>query len=94
MGSFRHFIPPFTSFSRNILQVETAVQNARHRWLEELPELAEYKARVRAEQKRWEEQQEVFVAKRVRTLPERAPSALFSHLSPGNWCRLTGLLEG
>ncbi|XP_008141465.2 centrosomal protein of 152 kDa [Eptesicus fuscus] len=46
-------------------QVETAVQNARHRWLEELPELAEYKARVRAEQKRWEEQQEVFVAKRI-----------------------------
>ncbi|XP_015414437.1 PREDICTED: centrosomal protein of 152 kDa [Myotis davidii] len=46
-------------------QVETAVQNARHRWLEELPELAEYKARVRAEQKRWEEQQEVFMAKRI-----------------------------
>ncbi|XP_059558132.1 centrosomal protein of 152 kDa isoform X2 [Myotis daubentonii] len=46
-------------------QVETAVQNARHRWLEELPELAEYKARVRAEQKRWEEQQEVSVAKRI-----------------------------
>ncbi|KAK2488674.1 hypothetical protein MC885_005292, partial [Smutsia gigantea] len=27
-------------------QVETAVQNARHRWLEELPELAEYKAHI------------------------------------------------
>ncbi|XP_060030607.1 centrosomal protein of 152 kDa isoform X7 [Erinaceus europaeus] len=46
-------------------QVETAVQNARHRWLEELPELAEYKARVRAEQKKWEEQQEISVAKRI-----------------------------
>ncbi|XP_054421431.1 centrosomal protein of 152 kDa [Pteronotus mesoamericanus] len=46
-------------------QVETAVQNARHRWLQELPELAEYKARVRAEQKRWEEQQEISVAKRI-----------------------------
>ncbi|XP_066132981.1 centrosomal protein of 152 kDa [Saccopteryx bilineata] len=46
-------------------QVEIAVQNARHRWLEELPELAEYKAHVRAEQKKWEEQQEVSVAKRI-----------------------------
>ncbi|XP_042639616.1 centrosomal protein of 152 kDa [Orycteropus afer afer] len=46
-------------------QVEIAVQNARHRWLEELPELAEYKAHVRAEQKKWEEQQEISVAKRI-----------------------------
>ncbi|KAM6202479.1 centrosomal protein of 152 kDa [Rhynchocyon petersi] len=46
-------------------QVETAVQNARHRWLAELPELAEYKARVRAEQKKWEQQQENSVAKRI-----------------------------
>ncbi|XP_058397509.1 centrosomal protein of 152 kDa isoform X1 [Diceros bicornis minor] len=46
-------------------QVETAVQNARHRWLEEMPELAEYKAHVRAEQKKWEEQQEISVAKRI-----------------------------
>ncbi|XP_045142398.1 centrosomal protein of 152 kDa [Echinops telfairi] len=46
-------------------QVEVAVQNARLRWLSELPELAEYKARVRAEQKKWEEQQELSVAKRV-----------------------------
>ncbi|XP_060274034.1 centrosomal protein of 152 kDa isoform X15 [Ovis aries] len=46
-------------------QVETAVQNARHRWLEELPELAEYKALVRAEQKKWEELQEQSVAKRI-----------------------------
>ncbi|KAF6129311.1 centrosomal protein 152 [Phyllostomus discolor] len=46
-------------------QVETAVQNARHRWLQELPELAEYKACVRAEQKKWEEQQEISVAKRI-----------------------------
>ncbi|XP_012865419.1 PREDICTED: centrosomal protein of 152 kDa [Dipodomys ordii] len=46
-------------------QVETAVQNARHRWLEELPELAEYKAHVRAEQKKWEEQQDILVAKRL-----------------------------
>nr|XP_058150144.1 centrosomal protein of 152 kDa isoform X5 [Dasypus novemcinctus] len=46
-------------------QVETAVQNARHRWLEELPELEEYKARVRGEQKKWEDQQEISVTKRV-----------------------------
>ncbi|XP_047719487.1 centrosomal protein of 152 kDa isoform X6 [Prionailurus viverrinus] len=46
-------------------QVETAVQSARHRWLEELPDLAEYKARVRAEQKKWEEQQEITVARRI-----------------------------
>ncbi|XP_045384582.1 centrosomal protein of 152 kDa isoform X2 [Lemur catta] len=46
-------------------QVEIAVQNARHRWLEELPDLAEYQARVRAEQKKWEEQQEISVAKRI-----------------------------
>ncbi|KAG8505296.1 Centrosomal protein of 152 kDa [Galemys pyrenaicus] len=46
-------------------QVETAVQNARHRWLEELPELAEYRAHVRVEQKKWEEQQEISVAKRI-----------------------------
>ncbi|XP_054944218.1 centrosomal protein of 152 kDa isoform X3 [Physeter macrocephalus] len=46
-------------------QVETAVQNARHRWLEELPELAEYKALLRAEQKKWEELQEQSVAKQI-----------------------------
>ncbi|KAB0374706.1 hypothetical protein FD755_013198 [Muntiacus reevesi] len=46
-------------------QVEAAVQNARHRWLEELPELAEYKALVRAEQKKWEELQEQSVSKRI-----------------------------
>uniref|UniRef100_A0A8D1LKW9 CEP152 CEP63 binding coiled coil domain-containing protein n=1 Tax=Sus scrofa TaxID=9823 RepID=A0A8D1LKW9_PIG len=46
-------------------QVETAVRNARHRWLEELPELAEYKSLVRAEQKKWEELQEQSVAKRI-----------------------------
>ncbi|XP_059771533.1 centrosomal protein of 152 kDa [Balaenoptera ricei] len=46
-------------------QVETAVQNARHRWLEELPELAEYKALLRVEQKKWEELQEQSVATRI-----------------------------
>lgn len=84
MGSLGNIIPPFTSFSRNILQVETAVQNARRRWLEELPELAEYKARVRAEQKRWEEQQESSVAKRVSTVPGgsfRRPLLLSSLIS-------------
>lgn len=64
-------MPHFTSFSCIILQVETAVQNARRRWLEELPELAEYKARVRAEQNKWEEEHEMSVAKRVRTPLER-----------------------
>ncbi|KAM9202892.1 centrosomal protein of 152 kDa [Dugong dugon] len=46
-------------------QVEIAVQNARHRWLKELPELAEYKAHLRAEQRKWEEKQEIAVAKRI-----------------------------
>ncbi|XP_013365757.1 PREDICTED: centrosomal protein of 152 kDa isoform X2 [Chinchilla lanigera] len=46
-------------------QVETAVQNARRRWLEELPELPEYKTHLRAERKKWEEQQEASVAKRL-----------------------------
>lgn len=46
-------------------QVEIAVQNAHQRWLGELPELAEYQALVRAEQKKWEEQHEVSVNKRI-----------------------------
>ncbi|XP_023083002.2 centrosomal protein of 152 kDa isoform X2 [Piliocolobus tephrosceles] len=46
-------------------QVEIAVQNARQQWLGELPELAEYQALVRAEQKKWEEQHEVSVNKRI-----------------------------
>uniref|UniRef100_A0A2K6KD04 Centrosomal protein 152 n=1 Tax=Rhinopithecus bieti TaxID=61621 RepID=A0A2K6KD04_RHIBE len=46
-------------------QVEIAVENARQRWLGELPELAEYQALVRAEQKKWEEQHEVSVNKRI-----------------------------
>ncbi|XP_058283275.1 centrosomal protein of 152 kDa isoform X2 [Hylobates moloch] len=46
-------------------QVEIAVQNARQRWLGELPELAEYQALVRAEQKKWEEQHEASVNKRI-----------------------------
>ncbi|KAL0601044.1 Centrosomal protein of 152 kDa [Plecturocebus cupreus] len=46
-------------------QVEIAVQNARQRWLGELPELAEYQALVRAEQKKWEEQHEISVNKRI-----------------------------
>jgi hypothetical protein len=64
------------------------VQNARHRWLEELPELAEYKTRVRAEQKKWEEQQEITMAKRVSTVLEGTSAGplpdLLSHLSSGN----------
>uniref|UniRef100_A0A2K5S4E2 Centrosomal protein 152 n=1 Tax=Cebus imitator TaxID=2715852 RepID=A0A2K5S4E2_CEBIM len=46
-------------------QVEIAVQNARQRWLGELPELAEYQALVRAEHKKWEEQHEISVNKRI-----------------------------
>lgn len=82
-------------FLSRSLQVEAAVQNARQRWLEELPELSEYKARVRAEQRRWEEQQETSVAKRV-----RAPGKLQeggscpSPTSALGWAPLTGLLEG
>lgn len=95
MGSFWNFIPHFTSFSCNIqLQVETAVQNARHRWLEEMPDLAEYKARVRAEQKKWEEQQDITVARRVSSVLERSfrkASLQTSHLRPGNLYLLTVL---
>lgn len=80
MGSFWNCIPYFTSPSLAIalLKVETAVQNARHRWLEELPELAEYKALVRAEQKKWEELQEQSVAKRVRAPLGRTQEDLMS----------------
>ncbi|XP_037061086.1 centrosomal protein of 152 kDa isoform X3 [Peromyscus leucopus] len=46
-------------------QVETAVQNARSRWLQELPKLAEYKALLRAQQQEWAEQQELAVAQRL-----------------------------
>lgn len=63
------------------------MQNARHRWLEEMPDLAEYKARVRAEQKKWEEQQDITVARRVSALLERCfttASLLTSQLCPGN----------
>lgn len=95
MRSFWNFIPHFPTYSCNTqLQVETAVQNARHRWLEELPDLAEYKARVRAEQKKWEEQQEITVARRVSTPLEkslRRASLLISPLSPENLCLLTVL---
>ncbi|XP_066886805.1 centrosomal protein of 152 kDa isoform X3 [Kogia breviceps] len=59
-------VEPELKYCENIAkQVETAVQNARHRWLKELPELAEYKALLRAEQKKWEELQEQSVAKRI-----------------------------
>ncbi|XP_059117286.1 centrosomal protein of 152 kDa isoform X4 [Peromyscus eremicus] len=46
-------------------QVETAVQNARSRWLQELPKLAEYKALLRTQQQEWAEQQELVVAQRL-----------------------------
>ncbi|XP_036042488.1 centrosomal protein of 152 kDa [Onychomys torridus] len=46
-------------------QVETAVQNARSRWLQELPKLAEYKALLRTHQQEWAEQQELVVAQRL-----------------------------
>lgn len=55
MGSFwkLYIFLYLPSLAIALLKVETAVQNARHRWLENLPELAEYKALVRAEQKKW-----------------------------------------
>lgn len=46
-------------------QVETAVQNARSRWLQELPKLAEYKALLRAQKQEWAEQQELAMAQRL-----------------------------
>ncbi|KAL1785749.1 centrosomal protein of 152 kDa isoform X1 [Sigmodon hispidus] len=46
-------------------QVETAVRNARSRWLQELPQLAEYKALLRVQQQKWAEQQELEVAQRL-----------------------------
>ena len=45
--------------------METAVQNARSRWLQELPKLAEYKALLRVQQQEWAEQQELAMAQRV-----------------------------
>ncbi|XP_052039433.1 centrosomal protein of 152 kDa isoform X4 [Apodemus sylvaticus] len=46
-------------------KVETAVQNARSRWIQELPMLAEYKALLRAQQQEWAKQQELTVAHRL-----------------------------
>ncbi|XP_041534865.1 centrosomal protein of 152 kDa isoform X2 [Microtus oregoni] len=46
-------------------EVETAVQNARSRWLQELPKLAEYKALLRTQQQEWAEQQELAMAQRL-----------------------------
>ncbi|KAL6058213.1 hypothetical protein STEG23_016284, partial [Scotinomys teguina] len=46
-------------------QVETAVQNARSRWLQELPKLAEYKELLRTQRQEWVEQQELAVAQRL-----------------------------
>ncbi|XP_036592953.1 centrosomal protein of 152 kDa [Trichosurus vulpecula] len=46
-------------------QVEVAVLNARSRWLQELPELAEYRANLKTEQMKWEAEHEVSVAKKV-----------------------------
>ncbi|EDL28142.1 mCG142164 [Mus musculus] len=46
-------------------KVETAVQNARSRWIQELPMLAEYKALLRAQQQEWAKQQELAVAHRL-----------------------------
>uniref|UniRef100_A0A7N4V4X7 Centrosomal protein 152 n=1 Tax=Sarcophilus harrisii TaxID=9305 RepID=A0A7N4V4X7_SARHA len=46
-------------------QVEVAVLNARSRWLQELPELAEYRANLKAEQMKWEAEHEVSMAKKV-----------------------------
>uniref|UniRef100_A0A8C6GI55 Centrosomal protein 152 n=1 Tax=Mus spicilegus TaxID=10103 RepID=A0A8C6GI55_MUSSI len=46
-------------------KVETAVQNARSRWIQELPMLAEYKALLRAQQQEWAKQQELTVTHRL-----------------------------
>ncbi|XP_028640833.1 centrosomal protein of 152 kDa isoform X3 [Grammomys surdaster] len=46
-------------------KVETAVQNARSRWIQELPMLAEYKALLRAQQQEWAKQQEQAMAHRL-----------------------------
>lgn len=45
--------------------MEIAVQNARSRWLQELPKLAEYKALLRVQEQEWAEQQELAVTQRV-----------------------------
>lgn len=83
-------------------QVEIAVQNARQRWLGELPELAEYQALLRAQHKSWEEQHEISVNKRVRALMQRnfrrpsclAPAAKSVHGDPqedtGQGCGAAG----
>ncbi|XP_072480806.1 centrosomal protein of 152 kDa isoform X3 [Notamacropus eugenii] len=46
-------------------QVEVAVLNARSRWLQELPDLAEYRAHLKTEQMKWEAEHELSVAKKV-----------------------------
>ncbi|XP_074090835.1 centrosomal protein of 152 kDa isoform X3 [Macrotis lagotis] len=46
-------------------QVEVAVLNARSRWLQELPELAEYRANLKTEQMKWEVEHEASVTNKV-----------------------------
>ncbi|XP_078540929.1 centrosomal protein of 152 kDa isoform X2 [Lissotriton helveticus] len=46
-------------------QVEAAVNNAHTRWLQELTSLAEYKAAVRAEQEKWEQESKLTVANQI-----------------------------
>ncbi|KAJ1180520.1 hypothetical protein NDU88_005741 [Pleurodeles waltl] len=46
-------------------QVEAAVNNAHARWLQELTSLAEYKAAVRAEQEKWEQESKLTVANQI-----------------------------
>ncbi|XP_069480891.1 centrosomal protein of 152 kDa isoform X2 [Ambystoma mexicanum] len=46
-------------------RVESAVSSAHIRWLQELTSLAEYKDAIRAEQERWEKENELIVAKQI-----------------------------
>lgn len=46
-------------------QVEAAVNKAHTRWLQELTSLAEYKAAVRAEQEKWEQESKLTVANQI-----------------------------
>ncbi|XP_066491679.1 centrosomal protein of 152 kDa isoform X2 [Tiliqua scincoides] len=46
-------------------QVELALTKARVRWLQELPELAEYKVHLKAAQEKWEKECEIRTAKQV-----------------------------
>ncbi|XP_072480816.1 centrosomal protein of 152 kDa isoform X11 [Notamacropus eugenii] len=80
-------------------QVEVAVLNARSRWLQELPDLAEYRAHLKTEQMKWEAEHELSVAKKkneivmISATKETGDQASFPAYSVGHQMQLQKILK-